>query len=223
MAHQFLYALLQACAHNIENGINWFNSFVSTSSLVANVDRTARKITVNAAVYKQYQAEGGKPDVLMGMLVTGKTYNNLEQIKAHAEELLSDWSHYTQARIADTEAAYENQVREIMKRAFIDALETPFGDAEAEMLNKPGFKETAINLFKQELECYTRGQLNSNWVDVLWRCACKGRYHYHSAIYPLLDTVDYNVRERGMDPQDAHTLAMRQYIANFISEMIKAS
>lgn len=220
-ARQFLYALLQACSMNIENGINWFNTFVSTASLVSEVNREKRTITVNSAVYKQFVAEGGKADVLMGMLVTGKSYSTVAEINSHADELLADWGSYTQARQSDSEAAYEKNVRSIMLRLFIDSLNTPVGEVEQAELAKPGVKDTAINIFQQELQGYTRGQLHTNWMDVLWRCACKGRYYYHSFVYPLLDAMDYQINQRGLDPQDAHTIAVTQLVASYVAEMLK--
>ncbi len=222
-ARQFLYAVQQACAVHVERGINWFNSYVSTSSLVVGMDRQARKIKVNTAVYKQFLADGGKADVLMGMLVSGRSYSNLADISAHAEELLQVWSQYVLSRDGESQAALDTHLRTVMGQAFEASLATPVGDLETEQLAKPGVKETAINRFHQLLSGYTSEQLRANWADVLWRCACQARFYYHTTTYDLLDAIDAGVRLDGRDPQDAATVAVQKIVPSFVAEMLRAT
>lgn len=218
-ARAWAYGTMQRAANSLVNAVNWFNSFVTTGSLVSEASALNKTIRVNKAVYKQYLNDGGKSDVLMGLLVSEKKYTTVADIQANAEELLRDWHNYANATQSRSQAEYELQVRDIMTRAFEQALSEPMSDAEAQELDKPGVRENAKRIFSEELRNYSREQIHKNWIDVLWRSACKGRFYYSTFVYDLLDSIDYNVREGHVDADSALFLASEKLTAKFFAEM----
>lgn len=219
-ARAWAYAAMQRSANSLVSAVNWFNSFVTTGSLVSESNAFEQSIKVNKAVYKQYLNDGGKSEVLMGLLVSEKKFRTVADIQANAEELLQDWTRYAASTQARTQAEYELQLRDIMTRAFTEGLNNPASEAEKEELDKPGVRENALRIFSEELRNYSREQLHKNWIDVLWRCTCKGRFYYFTFIYDLLDAIDYNVREGGVSADDALFMASEKLMSLFAIEMV---
>lgn len=204
----------------IVNHVDRYNSFVTTNTLVDTIDSTSRKVKVNASVYKQYLAEGGQVDVLLGLLISEKSYRNVADIKAHAEELIGDWTRYTLAMAEYKESKFDGAIREIMVSEFEKLLDTNFGELEATKLAEVGVKQNMSRIFKEGIYNASRGQLAKDWQDVLWRITVQARYYYHSFVYEFLDNMAHNTRENGLDAASAAAIATQNIINNFIAEMI---
>lgn len=218
---QYLSNMLQTCSVNVERGINWYNSFITTNSLVSSVDAVGRKIKVNKGVFKQFLKDGGKADVIMGLLISGKNYRTVADINANTEELLHVWSLYVVSRENDAQSAMENFLRTSMQTLFRSSLDVTYSEDEQQQLAKPGAKETAINLFQNNLSEYSRAQLLANWTDALWRSACKSRFYYSTVTYDILDAIDTEVVANNTDAQDAATMAVQKVVGQFVGEMLK--
>ena len=221
-ARRVFFALSAKAANNLLRAVDWYNSFVSTNTLVADTRMANKIVRVNSEVFKNFQAEGGNVEVVLGMLISGKSYNTVKQINENAEELLKAWNDYTLSRTEASQAEYELNVRGAMLVAFEASLATPFSDAEADTLSKPGTRENAMRIFREELQNASREQIHKNWVDVLWRATCKARFYYFTFVYDLLDSIDYGVRDQGLDAESATHVATRKIVAQFVNEQMVA-
>lgn len=200
--------------------IDRYNSFVTTNTLVDTIHRNDRKIKVNASVYKQYLAEGGLVDVLMGLLVSEKSYRSISDITTHAKELVDDWSHYTLAAADYHEASFDGRIRELMVQEFDKLLEVSFGDLEAQKLAEVGVKENMSRIFKDAVYDVPRSQMSKDWQSALQRCTIEARYYYHSFVFEFFETMTALSCDDKLDSASAASMATQAIINNFIAEMM---
>lgn len=220
VARAILFARIAQGAGSVLRAVQWYNSFVLTNTMIVDFNRLQRNIRVNAQMYNEFVAAGGRPEVLLAVLISESKYRTMAELKEHSEELLAEWNHYVLARTETSAAEYELKVRTAMELCFMAALDGASNEIEAGQLATPGVRENILRIFNEELRAVSREQINENWVDVLWRVSAKARYYYFTFVYELLDAIEYNVRVNKLDADGAARIATQKIVSQYVNEQM---
>lgn len=219
-AQELLGLVCQLAASAVFRQMEFDAANVATNTLVRSYDEAGKKVVVNSSLYKKWIQEGGKPEVLLGLMLMREQPSTVATIAAKADAAQKAWESFVMMQQSEQDAVFDTQVRSVMKAVFKESLENGVVDqSEKDQLASPGVKDTAIKLFSQFLQAATPSQIREDFTDVFWRAACQARYHYTSA-YSLLSDVDYEVKVRGQDLDDALTIAQNNYVCAYIAEQI---
>ena len=219
-AQELLNLICQLAASSTFRQIEFDAINASTNTLVRVYDDRAKKVVVNADLFQKWVNEGGKPEVLLGLMLMNEQPSTITTISAKADAAMKAWQSHVAIQQSERDAIFDMQVRAVMTTVFKESLENGVVDeSEREQLANSGIKVTALKLFNDLLKAATPSQIRENFTDVFWRIACQARYHY-SCAYQILSDVDYEVKVRGQDLDDALTVAQNNYVCAFIAEQI---
>lgn len=222
-AQELLNLLCQMASSAIGRQVEFDAANVSTNTLVRTYDERNKKVTVNGKLYQKWIGEGAKPEVLLGLMLMREQPSTISGVAALADVAEKTWASYVMIKQSEQDAVFDMQVRAVLQSVFRESLETGLiDDAEKDQLANGGNKALALKLFSDLLKAVTPGQLRENFADVFWRVACQARFHYSSA-YQILADVDYEVKVRGQDLDDALTIAQNNYVCSFVAEQIVTS
>lgn len=221
-ARDAFFALRAAAVSAIRVGVQRYESFKATNTVVANYSKATSTLRVNRQVYREWIASGGKVEVLFGYMVLGQTAITKAEIEADATKALEAWNWYSLMSQGEQDAKFVGDVKAAACHVFDQALEEPKAEAEQEALAMLG-ANTSANAsveFRNLISQATADQIRKNYVDVIWRAACQARFGYTHA-YEFLSEMNYEINERGQDPQDAATQATATYICAYIAGMVE--
>jgi hypothetical protein len=222
-AQELLNLICQMSSSSTFRQIEFDLANVTTNTMVRSFDEKSKTVTVNSKLYQKWLGEGFKPEVLLGLMLMNKHPSTINAISALADEALKTWNTYVLMKQSEQDAIFDMNVRAVMKTVFKECLNNcVIDESEKEQMANEGNKTLAIKLFSDLLKATTPGQLRENFIDVFWRIACQSRFHYSSA-YQILSDVDYEVKTRGQDLEDALLIAQNNYVCSFIAEQIIAT
>lgn len=205
-----------ACFRQVE----FDQAVAQTNTLVRSYSEREKRVVVNGGLFREWTNGGGKPEVLLGISLLNEQPSTISQINALADTAEKAWNRYVSINQSEQDAVFDSNVRLVMRTVFDADLESDLVDsAEKEQLAQGGVKAFAKQRFAELLKLATPSQLRENFADVFWRAACQARYHYTGA-YGLLSDVDYEVKTRGQDLDDALTTAQNNYACAFLAEQI---
>lgn len=215
-------ALRAAAVTAIKMGMQRYESYLTTSTVVNNYNKLTRTLSVNRQVYREWIASGGKIEILYGFLVMGKNATTKSELEEGAVEALSAWNWHNQITQSEQDARFVGDVKTIACSVFDQCLDSVTEGPEQEALASVPNKVSISEQFRKLLSEATPDQIRKNYLDVVWRAACQARYFYTNA-YKFLSEMNYEIIERGQDPQDAATQATATYISDYIAGMVEAT
>lgn len=218
-AQQLLNLLCQITSSSVGRQIDFEQANVSTNTLVRRFDERAKKVTVNSTLYQQWLSSGAKPEVLLGLMLMRQQPSTINAIAALADQATQTWASYVMIKQSEQDAIFDQNVRAVLNKVFRESLDNGVVDESERDQLAGGAKALALQLFSTLLKSTPPSMLRENFTDVFWRISCQARYHYSSA-YQILSDVDYEVKHRSQDLDDALTIAQNNYVCAFIAEQI---
>lgn len=192
-----------------------------TNILVTEAVLSTRRIVVHANLYAQYLANGGSPEALLGMLVSGKVIFNTNVIAESKDELVRYWQNYVMLSQTDVKA-------ELQKR-FVDYLRSEMAMSLNELT--PSEKEFGVGVAdftrrimeKVENEITHLGQrIRDDVYHTALHVVAKARFYYTSAYWILRDIAEAGEVDGNTDAREAALIASINYIADYLEQQIFA-
>lgn len=219
-AQKALLEIAATAAHYVRRAQEYAVEMRQGGFMVQEYNLKGRTIKVDADLYAKWEAEGGKPEALLGALVSDKMPRTVEAINGIADVLVAEWDNYRRAKQGELDSLFYTQVNTVLRQVFRDSIESGnLAEPEAEMLALPGARAKAESIFLFHLDSATGAELRKNWTEIYWRAAARGRFYYSNA-YEILSDIDYEIRERNADPDDAATTAMTNAVSRYIASMM---
>lgn len=187
--------------------------------VVSGIDVLKKEITVHAALYEAYLANGGTPEVLLGMLVSGNRLFTMDAIQEQQEKLKTAWQQYVVLSQADIRQTITRQFLIYAKDEVIRGLDdlTPLEEEYA--LTYPQYKAKIANLVDAELKKLDHRAMEDIDHTALHLIA-KCRFYYTSA-YAILYEMQVVARENpDIDPREAALLSTIKYLAEYFADQI---
>ncbi len=187
--------------------------------LVARIDRDKNEIEVLKPIYDEWLDNGGKPEILLGLLVSNKELRMATQIDAEAVELEKQWN---------SQCAYFNNIRQ--NKLYIstkEAIESTF----YEMLNDVNEEEQAARKYLANYEARVEEKLKAIIADmrtpdledlneISLSVIGKVRFYYCAAEQILRDIEEVTKANPKIDVREAAYLAAFSYITRFVADQL---
>lgn len=205
-------AVLAAC-------VKAMAQFLSSKTLVVELNASRYQAKVNGDVYRQWLSQGGSPEVILGLIVSGEQISTQALINSKAENLLAQWNSYcTFAKTSDSNKAFTSYKQFLLNR--FSTMMNSLDDSErAYQESHPNYRSNVVNLLETEVENLKASDMNDPY-EVALRLIAKCRFYYTSA-YDILS----NINEAGkinpnIDIREAALLAVVAYVSDYVAEQI---
>lgn len=208
-------ALLSNCLKRIATSIK-------TKQLVLTMDTMKKTAVVNGVTYNEWLKEGGKPEIIFGLIASGNFISQCDAIDAKAKELETSWYSYCNYyKTIEANLEFSN---------FKDQLLAQFGNSYADqddvekqyLLKYPNIKESSFELYKKEVQAMRTSDMADVYQLALVAIA-KCRFGYTSAFQILSDINEVGKLNPNSDVREAALLAAVNYLSSYVATQIAAN
>lgn len=195
---------------------------IETNILVTEAVLSKRRIVVHRPLYTQYLTNGGSPEALLGMLVSGKVIFNVGVIAESKDDLVRYWHNYVMLSQSDVKA-------ELQKR-FVDYLRSEMAMSLNELT--PSEKEFSVGVAdftrrimdKVEDEITHLGhRIRDDVYHTALHVVAKARFYYTSAYWILRDIAEAGKVDGNSDVREAALIATINYVADYLEHQITSN
>lgn len=191
-------------------------------TLVNEANPLNKRIVVNADVYKDFLEEGGTPEVLLGMLVSGSVVYSKAAANEQREALVRQWKNYVMLTSADNKKEFLNAFRNYAEAEAVMGLNdlSEFEQEYAATCND--FKAVAAKHIKEEFD-HLSHRLTEDLYHTALHAIAKGRYFYTSAYRILSGMAEVTKDNPDADPREAALLSVIDYVAEYLAAQVKVT
>ena len=191
--------------------------------LVSGAVLSEKTIVVNESLYSGWLANGGTPEVLLGMLVSGSVYYPIEQINENKETLRQHWNNYLMFSASDNHADLKQRFAAFLESDVLFGLSNLTDEEQEYSKTVPVFKDVVAKRAKiaiDELSACLMDDVNYTALYVLG----KSRFYYTKA-FDILNGIDQVSKAANgeIDVREAATLSVIDYIADFLFDQVVVS
>ncbi len=207
-------------ARKITNSINEYADAGKNAVVVLGMVTLKKTITVYSPTYRAWLKDGGKPEVLFGLLINNGAEVTVAQLNDSRQKYLQSWEAF---KIVTTSKFKNDQFSR-----FITELRTAFyqdmsGAVELERSyeqeDPTHLKKVGEYLEQQLSEVTTLDQ--ADIVRCVARVVCKARY-YHTDAYKVIVSIDEATRtDPNLSVEAAVSMASNEYVADFVAAQMR--
>jgi len=199
------------------NSLNQIDGYAKNKIMVVEMTPINKTITVYGDCYRAWLASGGKPETLLGLLVSGKRLTTTTSIDTELATLEKAWLSY--------KSYHENREFNQSIVYFKSALETNFNlimsgvNEDERNIVGTDFFINANKYFKEELNKITTDDI-SDVYGVCMRLLCRARYYYTESEKILLGIEKASRNNPGLSPQEAAFASMTDYVTDYVCDQL---
>jgi hypothetical protein len=190
--------------------------FNTSGQMVIDIDQARKTIRVNADVYSPWIAEGGSPEVILGLLVSGERVYQASLIDQKRDRYIAAWhSYYTFARSSESKQ-YLHSMHGYLKMTFGRMYEHLTELEEQYVATHPKAAAVISELAEHYIHSVSLKDLEDPYYVALHLIAgC--RFHYTSGYEILADMHEAATVNPNIDPREAALLASITYISDYLA------
>lgn len=193
---------------------------LESKQLVVESDYRLRRCTVNAEVWEEYLNEGGSPEAVLGVLVSGEKIFSSSVILEKKEQLVAAWESFVMLSQADLRGATLTGLKDFVKYEIMNSLKNPTPTEIDYQSVDATYKQKVIAKIEDEIQKLDHRFLE-NIEHTALHLVANGRFFYTSA-YDILYQMEVVSRENpNIEPRDAALLSAIHFIAKYIHTQIK--
>jgi hypothetical protein len=187
--------------------------------LVCELNTNARKAYVHEGLYNSWLNEGGSPEALLGMLVSGRPHYSLSAISENKDALCRAWEQYVSLSQA---SLCEEQRRRFTVYAEAEVLAglSELSELEQEFLiEAPNHRDLVQKRVRAQIE-HLAHRIMDDPLHTALHLVAKGRFGF-TAAYDILQKMEQAAKENPeIDPREAALLAAVDYIGRYLAGMV---
>ena len=196
---------------------------IRNNVLVADAILSEKTIVVHNALYSNWLADGGTPEVLLGMLVSGAVQYPIAEINANKKTLIKHWNNYLMFSASDNHADLKQRFAAFLESDVLFGLNSLTDEEQEYSKTVPTFKDVVAKRAKiaiDELTACLMDDVNYTALYVLG----KSRFYYTKA-FDILNGIDQVSKAANgeIDVREAATLSVIDYIADFLFDQVVVS
>jgi hypothetical protein len=170
-------------------------------------------------LYRDWLAKDGRPEYILGMLISGNRYLTADAIDENKDQLLEQWTSY----VTYYNAAENNKKFSLLK----DTLELTFNnmlndlsEEEKEFeLNNPAYRTNIAKYLKEELS-HLKMQDLTDINKLALKLIARVRFYYTSS-YKILSAIEQaSIVNPNIEVREAALLATVEYVVDYIAEQM---
>lgn len=192
---------------------------IRTKQLIIRKTDGKKSVIVNGPVYQEWLKNGGKPEILLGVIVDGDVCTSVASIDKRSDEYLKIWNSYITFKSSELSNQLLRDVKDYLKSLYLemckerDAIETDYMD------NNKFYKDNSSDALDAFILDLKTSDLNDTYAISLILIA-KIRFYYTSAYSILSDMREAALINPDIAPREAALLAAINYVSDYISNQI---
>jgi hypothetical protein len=170
-------------------------------------------------LYRDWLANDGRPEYILGMLISGNRYLTADSIDENKEQLLQQWNSYvTYFNAAENNKKF-SLLKDTLELVFTNMLNDLSEEEKDFELNNPTFRTNLVKYLKEELthlKMHDLTDLNKLALKLIARV----RFYYTSA-YKILSAIEQvSIVNPNIEVREAALLATIEYVVDYIAEQM---
>lgn len=191
----------------------------SNAVVVSEVNPRLKKIVVHKDCYQAWLTAGGRPEALLGMLVSGNVIFAASALTEAQEKLLTQWNNYLMFSEATLRTEFISRFMDYLESEVLIGL-AQLTDQEQEFAREnPGFRDIVQKKVREQLE-HHRHHLTDDVYGTALHLIAKARFYYTSAFQILREMAEVGKHNPDIDPREASLLSLLDYVADYLDAQI---
>lgn len=203
----------------LDEAMRRLSLYDQNQTLVVDTIPNRKLLRVYGAAYRNWLEGGGAPELLFGLLLTGRRVFNRASIDELIPELKQRWQTFVMFHNAAESNRAFDVFKSILTSQFEQSLLEPMRDEQAFIERTPQYHDTVRRKFNEELN-----QLSSTGMKCLNRTAlkllCRSRFYYTGAEAILSDIQDAADMNPDIDVREAALLATIHYVTDYVADQL---
>lgn len=194
-----------------------YEKMLRTNLMVLAVNSSRKYCLVNGVVYNQWLKEGGKPEILFGMITANQVHYTTSAVTQNAEEFLRSWANFVSIYKSREINERFDVFKSILTSQFA-ALMNHLTDEEKEFIEiASDYNGEVTKRFKKELESVRLSDMETIY-DTALRLVCRARFYYTDA-EKILSNINEAIKlNPNLQVREAALIATIEYICDYIGE-----
>lgn len=191
----------------------------SANVLVSEYDAVQKKIVVNAGLYKNWLAEGGTPEALLGYLVSGVATMDYRLALENKERGCRAWDTYVGLENSNNAGKLRDAFKSYARSYMLTSL-TELTEIEKEFCPaEKAHREKVMKLVDEQIEHFSH-RITEDIGHLALHLVAKCRF-YFTASYQLLDEMrEISKGNPDIDPREAAAMATLTYISDYLADQV---
>lgn len=206
----------------VSNAIRQHLSFKKQGVLVVYMVAKTFEIGVVGDIYREWTKGAGRPEILMGLLVSDKSYRQVDVINANSDFLKDALNANCQLYNNGEELRYLQAVKEMIRIGYSRILKDFTEDERPQLQRIQDFQGKAIARMDHIVDEISLRDLKdtANIEDIALRVVCIGRFFYFDGAYNIITRTKQNLNaSSSFQPKEAALLSTIEYICDYVADM----
>lgn len=204
------------------NSLNRIRAYDRTNVIVIKTDPYTKTCYVHAANYRKWLASGGKPEVLLGMMVSGDLIAQGSELLEARDRLLNIWSSYVSYSSTNVALQRFEAFKTSLSLAVRDSYTHVTDQEKQAWVDIPNFEQKAAKLLEAEVAKITSAEMQDPY-GVAVKLVCRTRFFYTEA-EQILSGIEAVMKENpNIEPREAATISVLLYVADYIADQMVLS
>jgi hypothetical protein len=188
-------------------------------TLVVDTVSSRKLIRVYGTAYRAWLETGGSPEILFGLLLSGKRIFNRSGIDLEVNELKQRWHTYVLFHNASENNRLFDLFKDILSVQFETVLTHVLADEKSFIEKTPHYYDTVRAKFNCELKCLKADSLKCI-DDTALKLICRSKYYYTQAEAILTDIQNAADVNPDIDVREAALLATINYVTDYVADQL---
>ena len=193
-----------------------------SGTLVAEAVLSKKRIVVNNIVYQNWLENGGSPEVLLGMLVSGQIQYAVPAINENRETLIRHWQNYLMLAQADVRGEMMKRFRSYLESEALLGLNDLTESEKDFATSCINLKDNITKKVQEEIDKMSHRLMDDVYHTALHVIA-KARFYYTSAYQILNEMTQVSKQNPDIDVREAALLSVINYIAEYFVGQIEVT
>lgn len=207
----------------VSNAIRQHLGFKKQGVLVVYMDAKSYEIGVVGDIYREWTKGSGRPEILMGLLVSDKSFRQVDVINTNSDMLKDALNANCQLYNNGEELRYIQAVKDLIRIGYSRILKD-FSEEEKPQLQRiQDFHGKAIARMDHIVDEITLRDLKETGSieDIALRVVCIGRFFYFTGAYNIITRTKQNLNTTSsFQPKEAALLSTIEYICDYVADML---
>lgn len=204
------------------NSLARIRAYDRTNVIVINVDPYAQVCYVHSGNYRKWLASGGRPEVILGMVVSGDTIVQGSELLESRDRLLNVWNSYVSYISTNVALQKFEAFKTSLALAVRDSYTTVTEQEKEAWTQIPNFEQKAAKLLECEIAKVTSAEMEDPY-GVATKLVCRTRFFYTEA-EQILTGIEAVMKENpDIEPREAATISVLLYVADYIADQLALS
>lgn len=195
------------------------NGQIQSQIMVTYAEPSKYRMAVHKEIYQAYLTEGGCPEALLGMLVSGEVTYLKKIIHEKKEPLCRFWENYLMLAESGIRKTYLENFRQFVINTVLNSMEELTESEKEFTQNVPDLKSKVFELLKAELTKIDH-RLIEDLPHTALHAVAKCRFYYTSAYTILNGIQEVSKQNPEIEVREAATLSAIAYLAEYYATQL---